>query len=268
MVKKPVAWQQVMQYRGMTNDVMISRLNSWSVWREYLGARYNNHVLELDEHGACRHCKGTGVIRDPKRGYMRCICEIKRQEELILPNQEYRTLFQKPKEWEIRGEGDTRATLVDITNKVDEWIKWPGKWLFLWGWTGTGKTHLLTKIADELYPWALYLSVPDMADYIFLHRTDDELSIMIEALKRHPILIFDDWGAEYNAQGKEFVRSTLRSIVDFRCKMPAEYPVLSSTNMQMSAFSAYDPRLASRLLDTENSILLSFENVPDWRLTK
>ena len=145
---------------------------------------------------------------------------------------------------------------------VQVWLGEPETWLVLAGPYGVGKSHLLNAIDVHFWPWSLYVSVPDFEQIVFDATGDKDLSGPMSIIATHPILLLDDVGADY---GSKYPIAALRRIVDYRYKMPIEYPTVITTNMSVAQLGEYDGRVADRFLDVHVSKVLSFTKVKSWR---
>lgn len=132
----------------------------------------------------------------------------------------------------------------------------PRKWIVLTGGRGTGKTHLMAAVANDLLDcppaktgraWPLYVIVPDFLAYVrsAFDRETGALSGSAEARIKQAIdadvLLLDDLGAE---QRTAWADETLYRIINARYSN--ESPTVFATN---APFSQMEPRIASRLQD-------------------
>jgi DNA replication protein DnaC len=258
--------REVKQYPELA--VPTSRIGSYLAWRSIIpGGKLK--PPPLNEDGVCMFCGGTfePVIYE-KYGKIRCLCDIwnenKRLEESLRP---YRAMHTAKilDDFVIWGKDPLdRQVLQETLEHLRTWIRWPDSWILLYGNPGTGKTHLLTAIADYFHPWSLYLTASDFEQLVFSGLQDDTLGQQIDTIKHAPILVFDDLGAEYVGTGKEFVRANLRKIIDFRYQMWEEYPTVIASNRDVPSLEAYDMRIADRLLDKAKVAKMQFQG-ESWR---
>lgn len=267
-IQRKIIPGSIRAYRANDGGYTISRIDSWLAWKSIVGP-IDKYKIPKNNTGSCSWCNGRGFTILDTFGTARCICNIKSEEKYLTDNQRWRTSYSIPDhEWIVWGDVTSQQKLSFNKTILDAWKKKPEKWLALLGFVGTGKTHLLIDICESMWPWALYLSSEDLELKIFETMNSGELDYMLGVIRRHPILILDDVGAEYNAEGKRFVRSAYQKIVNFRYNWRSEFPTIVSTNMTPKGLREYDPRLASRILDRENSITLDFNGVNDWRAAK
>ncbi len=119
------------------------------------------------------------------------------------------------------------------------------KWILLFGDKGLGKTHLLIAATGYLARAGKnvrYVTAPTLYESLIAAIKDNTYVIHMEALKRQPILVVDDLGAE---RATDFAREIMHSILDYR------YQERLTTILATNAPSpdAFPPRLASRLSD-------------------
>jgi len=98
---------------------------------------------------------------------------------------------------------------------VEEFIKNPTKGLFLFGQAGTGKTHLVSKIAQKVKKEVEFVKVPRLllslkANFNGHGYRNEQI---INRLSNVEILILDDLGAEKTS---EWVTETLYILIDER----------------------------------------------------
>lgn len=143
-----------------------------------------------------------------------------------------------------------------------EFAQRPEGWLFFSGVYGCGKTHLAAAIANarlEQGQPALFLVVPDLLDHLratFGPQSETSYDELFEQVRSTPLLILDDLGA-HNAS--PWATEKLFQLLNHRYQ--AKLPTVITTNQRLDEL---DPRLRSRLLDTE---VVQFFSIiaPDYR---
>ncbi|MDE2745199.1 MAG: ATP-binding protein [Chloroflexota bacterium] len=169
--------------------------------------------------------------------------------------------FDSFREQGLGGHGDAenlpRAKLAMI-----EWTERPAGWLTLIGGTGVGKTHLAAAAANDrlaVGDSVCFAVVPELLDALRAsYRDDGEASFeaTFEWLKQVDILVLDDLGAH---QATEWANEKLYQLCASRYLRRA--PTLITTNV---APESLDPRLASRLMDSQRGTVL-YVKAKDYR---
>lgn len=268
----------------LVENLVPSTLTSWVAWRnqytERDGLSFNKLKEEfgistmptrftfLKKHNdKCPFCKGDTVLYDDKFGLVYCICE------LLLINQSVeavhntvRTKVNKAYISDIkypRQMGD--AYIETMRNAVDEvrrFIRYPNKWLYIAGYYGTGKTHLMKAINTAFYPIALYVSARDLEQLTHEFRKEDNLDYFYSALTDAPILLLDDIGMEY---GGPLVKSIIEKVIDARYEFWDELPTVISTNKPSNLMETYIPRAFDRMMDKEKVTVLNLKAEMSYR---
>lgn len=137
-------------------------------------------------------------------------------------------------------------------------------WVALIGTRGTGKTHLLAAVANQLLSRGespLYVVAPDFLDYLRAgYDTERENKISQNAAQRMedargcPVLLLDDLGAEKRS---EWTDEQLYRLLNFRYN--EGLPTVVASNVTLDKL---EPRIASRLQDASLSriVLLAGED--------
>jgi len=252
-------------YMNADKDYNISRLYSYLAWREYYKGNFDSVMVPVSEAGVCSICDGFRIAKDDDYGVLRCICDIKEEErELALQLSPYRSPHSRTSLSTIQmwGRSDEEAnSLAYAVYICEEWEKHPDKWVTIHGKVGCGKTHILTALATTFGAWALYITAADFEHQVFDALDEDNLNSMIDAIKRAPILLIDDVGADY---GSSFPKSNLRKVIDFRYLRAIEYPTVIATNLDRRLMMEYDMRIGDRVFDKNKTHILPIK-VPSWR---
>jgi DNA replication protein DnaC len=233
-------------------------------------AARNNGILQSariegyrDGHN-CKYCDGSMYYDFPNFGVSRCICWTMQKEEKFRKVQQLATRHRKLewKDFEVWGDSASKTALNNALSTCRDWLSKIDSWLLLGGTVGTGKSHLLHTLDTYLYPWSFYVSVPDLKDLVFEYTAKKDLQMVTDTIARHPILIMDDIGAEYES---DYAISMVRQIIMTRYKMWEEYPVVIATNLTKTQLTKYDERLMDRLYDQDKVRHVSFKGVSSWR---
>jgi DNA replication protein DnaC len=143
----------------------------------------------------------------------------------------------------------------------------PEGWMLLMGENGVGKTHLAASIAHyskEKGKKVLFLVVPDLLDHLrYTFRPDSDVSYdeLFEEVKRVEMLVLDDLGAHGTTP---WAREKLYQIINYR--YVARLPLVVTTNLSLDELERAEPRIASRLADTRNSVPFHID-APNYGVT-
>ncbi|MCY3570624.1 MAG: ATP-binding protein [Chloroflexi bacterium] len=149
-----------------------------------------------------------------------------------------------------RGEAENLPLAKRI---VLEWAQEPRGWLTLFGGTGVGKTHLAAAAANDRLAVGnsvCFAVVPELLDALRAsYRDDGEASFegLFGWLKDVDVLVLDDLGAH---QSTEWANEKLYQLCASRYLRRS--PTLITTNVLPEDL---DPRLASRLLDSQRGVI-------------
>ena len=160
--------------------------------------------------------------------------------------------FDNFREQGLGGRGDAE-NLPLAKRTVMAWAEHPMGWLTLFGGTGVGKTHLAAAAANDrlvVGDSVCFAVVPELLDALRAsYRDDGEASFeaTFAGLKDVDVLILDDLGAH---QATEWANEKLYQLCASRYLRRA--PTLITTNVLPEDL---DPRLASRLLDSQRGVI-------------
>jgi DNA replication protein DnaC len=241
----------------------ISVINSWRAWSKILSKRsFSSVSLHLNENGFCEDCNNRGWINESTYGKIRCICNLKKQEVYLEETKRnFESVSQKRTldEFLPWGDAQNKSDIVYVKKEVEKWIANPTTWLTMVGNNGCGKTLILHAINNLFSPWSLYLSFPDLEQLYFESMNDEDdgaLNALIDRISRHPIVLFDDIGADH---GSKFAKSTTQKILDFRYRAYEEFPTVITTNLGRTPLRAYDMRLGDRIFDENQNTIIDFK---------
>lgn len=160
----------------------------------------------------------------------------------------------------------------EFLNKYNKETFFPG--LYLYGKYATGKTYLLSGIANELAKRdinVLFVFMPDLVRSIKAGMTEGDLEQRVNRLKQADVLMIDDFGGEYLSAW--FRDEVLLPIIQYR--LAASLPIFISSNLDYRqltnalALSTNDQdrtkavRIIQRIMDLTTYVKLSDENYND-----
>lgn len=195
--------------------------------------------------GVCPICDGFILIRKNNL-FLHCICDFVNMKDYLFRGQRYTMPYSKTfDQWK-----ELNAILANAAVMAEDFADDPytGKWLGLAGGPGCGKSHLLEAIAMDLDGLAMYVTMQELPSIIKGSFGDGNTEDILGDIKRCPILILDDVGAN---QQTPYMTSLLHAIIDFRYGQFDCYPTVVSTNYYPNDLDTHiDPRTSSRLNDT------------------
>lgn len=145
----------------------------------------------------------------------------------------------------------------------DRWLSAMDRWMFIYGGTGSAKTHILNAIRTYLPAGlSIYITAGDFRAKLFnAQSVDGEVDRMTEALSTTPILLYDDWGMEYQKLN-DWAGATFENILDRRSTHPDYFPTIVTSNRSEESFRGSTDksqvRAISRLCDPQYSIIVEF----------
>ena len=271
----------------MQGNEFISRLDSWRAWRavtnnfrsvealvgKSIGSITGQEMIYATAGGStCPFCYGSLAIEDTvSYGKSYCLCHLLDYQRLLANElQRYCTPFDSNdviplRDMDTRDNKNLKAAIesgIDFINELSFW-------LVILGPRGTGKTNILFNIAQKMGPMALYISADDFEHKLFEAVETNTVTVMMNAFRRIPVLLFDDWGIEYgqvSGQKESFVTAKLRGIINYRYSSWKEKLTVLTSNMTSGLLMKRDSRLASRLHDHRRARLISLGNLSDYRI--
>lgn len=145
-------------------------------------------------------------------------------------------------------DAESRESLGFALSAARDFLSAPRRWLYFYGPTGTGKSHLAASIAIA---WAdggigrvAYASAPALLRYIRAGYKDDTADERLIALQLIDLLILDDLGTEYHKPGESYSHtdSTLFELIADRYTYAR--PTVITSNLDVDDL---EPRIASRI---------------------
>lgn len=146
------------------------------------------------------------------------------------------------------GDQDSRASLAFALTAARDFVSAPRRWLYFYGPTGVGKSHLAAAIAIAWADGGLgrvaYASAPALMRYIRAGYKDDSADDRLIALQLVDLLILDDLGTEYHKPGESFSHtdSTLFELIADRYTYDRATVITSNL-----AVDDLEPRIGSRI---------------------
>lgn len=214
-----------------------------------------NRRFVLDAQGNLKPCLQCGVVQSRQVEAMRAFSShagVALQQTFF----NFKTVFN----------GQEDENLRDCLEAAQEFAEHPHRrWLVMWGERGNGKSHLCAAVANHLTNAGvptLFLTMPDLLASLkqlldLQANTEQEsYSARMTTIKRAPVLILDDLGAESASAWSDAV---LFEILDYRYRN--RLPTMIVTNCALDEF---DPRITSRLQDTDFVTVVE-NRAPDYR---
>lgn len=224
-------------------SLSISRLDSYLYWKGRMSQRYPTRPFpmpywqweDLVRTPICKVCDGD-EFREFGGHTRFCICStlrwLDRQE---IDNEDFQSAYNQMYLRDIiplhNPMDKADKQLMEYVQVFNAWINKPKFWFYVWGTRGTAKTHILQAIRTALPKGlTIYISGADFRDkLISAQRIEDEVDRMIAALKSTPILLFDDWGSEFQKR-ENWVGAEFYSIIDHRSSFPGYFPTIVTSN--------------------------------------
>ncbi|NLJ40012.1 MAG: ATP-binding protein [Clostridiales bacterium] len=238
---------------------------------------YPSNYMEIRHR--CNKCKDTGYVGNPVKEKCSCLIqrllertyEMSNIQELELEN--FSTFDPKvfpetPLENSKLNQREYMLQVRDrLFNYVSSFPKNERRTILFTGKTGLGKTFLLNCMAkaimDDGYT-VIRISSYKLFDRLFFGSISDEPDnlALLRQLFEADVLIIDDLGTE--TRRNNYTAEDLFNIINERT-MKGSHTFLS-TNLNLSELQdRYSDRIASRLFDTSNTMLIRFQGA-DVRL--
>lgn len=147
-----------------------------------------------------------------------------------------------------KNDPESRKSLAFALSAARDFLSDPRRWLYLYGPTGVGKSHLSAAIAtawaDAGMGRAAYASAPALLRYIRSGYKDDSADERLIALQVVDLLILDDLGTEYHKSGESYgnTESILFELIADRYSY--DRPTIITSNLELADL---EPRIASRI---------------------
>jgi len=257
-----------------------SKFESWAWWRkrfrdpkwlygEALARRgyhwpgtYTQYIdaIRNVKSGGCNYCDGAKIFIDKETGQAHwCICHMLKWQNYFWEEQADLSSRVERKSLDlIVPYGSTPEKKAMVRNAVTiarNWIEKPDRWILFIGNAGTGKTHIVSAILSEYNPIAIFITGGDFKTRMFEALKTKTVNDVSRALQKIPLLIFDDWGAEFG-NNNQWIDSEFENIINERYNDFRSFPTIVTTNLQkdvlVNSSSWNVKRAADRLLDVRN----------------
>lgn len=212
-------------------------------------------------------CDGSGVIlHEDAEG--RVVAELCEHTVAERKRQEVERLFEAARipsrfrgaTFEAFDRSRQPAAYEAARRYADEWpaVQSEGRWLFLGGDVGTGKSHLAYAVLHALLRRGvagLAATVPDLLDELRPGREDE--ADRLRVLKTVPLLVLDDLGAERQT---EWVTERLFIVVNAR--YADKLPTVITSNLQLQELERIPgwQRITDRILECAKVVHLRGES--------
>jgi DNA replication protein DnaC len=227
---------------GQEVNRLEERLGELLMARRNLLSQLGIDPASLEPQWNCPRCQDSGMILEGE-GYIPCSCSQARRTRLFqrqanLPQRIAGATF-KNTSFEAYGPRD-RAQAQKIYAYVENFCQelkkstYSGKGLFIHGPTGSGKSHLLGCIANELVStmsvrYMVYADFLDSLRATFNRDSAESEQQLLEEVKSAGLLLIDDLGIE---KPSEFSLKYLAQIIDYRYRNLM--PIVVSSNFTLS----------------------------------
>lgn len=154
-------------------------------------------------------------------------------------------------------DGESRQSLAFALSAARDFLAAPRRWLYFYGPTGVGKSHLAAAVAlawaDGGLGRAAYASAPALLRYIRSGYQDDTADARLIALQVVDLLVLDDLGTEYHKPGQSYgaTESILFELLADRYTY--DRPTIITSNLEVEDL---EPRIASRIRGRSRLIYL------------
>lgn len=234
---------------------------------EPIESRHQNTELENGSE-SCPECGGTGYImwRDEKGELFsrKCKCEVVRQNKLRLERSGLSGLvnrytlqnYQTPEPWQKTAKASVEEYLMD----------WRGKWLFIGGTSGAGKTHLCTAICAKLIEKGVpvrYMQWRNDIPPIKAVVNDAEAyRDAIGPLKDIKALYIDDFLKGATTEGD---RNIAFELLNHRY-IDARKVTIISSELTLDKIIQWDAGVGGRISERAKGFILNLNKKANWRL--
>ncbi len=207
---------------------------------------------------ACQICGGSGWIieeRDGRRVARRCKCQFKTFVREYLNSSGIPKRYRNCRFRNFKPETETQLRALKVCREFFSLYPFTERGILLYGPPGTGKTHLaVATLRNVIVHKGLKGIFCDFRELLIdlksTFDTKDSTTEVLDAVRKAPLLVLDDVGAERNT---DWARDVLAEIVNFR--YTNSLPTIITTNLSFGipgeeSFAAkFDERTESRIYD-------------------
>ena len=239
-------------------------------------AKSANPEKSTKKASVCKICGGIGYVRrdlpidDPNFGLLE-VCECHKE---AVQRESVQRLYQVSNleafkgmtfdSFDIKGRASGKQpnhTLEVAFNTSRNYAQHLNGWMLLIGGYGSGKTHLVAAVANEVVAMGvetLFLTVPDLLDWLRYSYGSNETTYeeRFNEIRSIRFLVLDDLGTQNTTP---WAREKLFQIINYR--YTHRLPTLLTTNLTLNQI---DDRISSRLQDRELVITIQIDAV-DFR---
>lgn len=248
-------------------------IQSWMIWKNNGGLSKMYSMLDATsadlptktdllkhyDKSICPICNGYGLVD----GYY-CLCSLLDYQSKVATRQYFESPWEKKSIEQLKPFGNHKSQAA--VNKLKQiglgWLSNP-KWLTISSMAGGGKSHLLQAMRTAIGPLAFYIDALELESLIFQGMKDNMLQAKMNIIRKAPILLLDDFGAQ---SGNNFLSTQFRSIINWRYNRSSRLPTVVTTNLKWHELKKADPRVASRLGD-RNIGMFYYIETDDYRIS-
>lgn len=218
-------------------------------------------------YDVCPDCGGTGFITWRENGILygrECRCEVRRRNHLRIERSGLKPLlesctferFKTGESWQAEAKQKAESFAADCR----------GKWFFIGGSPGTGKTHLCTAICGKLMDAGLSCRYvqwrADIPAVKAMIKDPEEYRAAIWPLKAVRVLYIDDFlkGSITDAD-----KNIAFDLLGCRYNDPNAITVIS-TELPIDRILSWDEAIGSRIAERAKDYTLNLRNKQNWRL--
>ena len=236
-----------------------------AILKQLKEVQLKNKLPDFNPDYTCKKCNDSGIV-DGKY----CDCLIKEINKILKEKSGFSNLEHfDDANFEIF---DNKELMKKLYQKMKEWChsNFEKKLIYLAGDTGTGKTHLIKCMANELINLnkVVFLTTSFAMNQDFLKsyacKNIEEKNEILEKYLSCDVLFIDDLGTELRQNG--ITNNYLYLILNERNQRNKKTVITSNMKLE-DIRDYYDERISSRIIDKANSVCLYIEG-NDLRLKK